>query len=386
MVNVTWGGGLAKFLVVHPYLDIYGGGERVCHNVVKTLVVHGQNVQLLTFDFDASRYREIVGEEIPKEVTIHSLGKRITVKPPFTIYKRRSSFISLLKKFRESLDYDYLFSTQSSSPFEPVYLNKAKKNIAYVHFPEIHYDYYHGSFRRRAYLWLFKRWVEQGISKLDLVFCNSNYTKENIERFWNGHGVKEPIVVYPPVNLESFWSDKPLSQRRKRVIYVARFIPAKRHEIMKKLAEDLPTYEFVSVGGLIENEKNWFNIFSENLPKNYSLKTNLPNPDLIAMVHDSRVYVHLMEGEHFGIAPIEGLASGCITLVHNSGGLKEFISEDFRWENYADLKKKIVKYMESPQESANWEKVRKELWTKISELTPEEFQNKIWLQVQKLIR
>ena len=47
---------LAKFLVVHPYLDIYGGGERVCHNVIKTLVEHGQKVELLTFDFDASRY------------------------------------------------------------------------------------------------------------------------------------------------------------------------------------------------------------------------------------------------------------------------------------------------------------------------------------------
>ena len=65
-------------------------------------------------------------------------------------------------------------------------------------------------FRRKAYLWLFKQWVEQGISKLDMVFCNSNYTREMIERYWKTHGVKDPIVVYPPVNLESFWCDKPL--------------------------------------------------------------------------------------------------------------------------------------------------------------------------------
>ena len=61
---------MATFLVVHPYLDIYGGGERVCHNVIKTLVVHGQKVELLTFDFDAVRYCDIVGEEFPKEVTV----------------------------------------------------------------------------------------------------------------------------------------------------------------------------------------------------------------------------------------------------------------------------------------------------------------------------
>jgi len=376
---------LAKFLVVHPYLDVYGGGERVCHSVIKTLIAHGQNVELLTFDFEANRYREIVGEEFPKSVVIRSLGKRIEVEPPFTIYKRRRQFIKLLKKHRGSLEYDYLFSTQSSAPFEPVFLNKAKKNIAYVHFPEIHFDYDRARMRRKVYLWLFKKWVEQGIRKLDVVFCNSNYTREMIERYWKPYGVKDPIVIYPPVNLDNFWCDKPLSERRKRVIYVARFIPMKRHEIMKKLAADLPSYEFVSVGGLIEGEKGWFNKFSENLTKNYSLKTNLPGPNLVKMLQDSRVYAHLMEGEHFGIAPIEGLASGCITLVHNSGGMKEFIPEEFRWEKYEDLKEKILRFMESAQQISDWERKRKELWSKITVLNSETFQNSIWFHIQTLI-
>ena len=376
---------MATFLVVHPYLDIYGGGERVCHNVIKTLVIHGQKVELLTFDFDAGKYRDIVGEDFPKEVAVHSLGKRTEEKQPFTIYKRHRNFAKLLKKYSKQLDYDYLFSTQSSSPFEPVFLNKAKKNVAYVHFPEIHFDYAKGTFRRRLYLWLFKRWVEQGIDKLDMVFCNSNYTKEAIQRYWKRHGVKEPIVVYPPVNLDKFWSDKPLAQRRKRVVYVARFISAKRHEIMKKLAADLLSYEFVSVGGLIEGEKNWFSNFSENLPQNYTLKTNLPGSDLIETLQSSRIYVHLMEGEHFGIAPVEALASGCVTLVHNSGGMKEFIPEEFRWVSYDDLKDKIVNCMESADESLGWEQKRKELWSKISVLNPETFQNSIWSHIQTLI-
>ncbi|MGE5532743.1 MAG: glycosyltransferase family 4 protein [Bacillota bacterium] len=335
---------MATYLVVHPYLDIYGGGERVCHNVIKTLVAHGQNVELLTFDFDPSRYHDIVGEGFPKEVIIHSLGRRIGVKPPFTIYKRHRNFVKLLKRYRSQLHYDYLVSTQSSSPFEPSFLNKAKKNIAYVHFPEIHYDYDHARLKRKVYLWLFKHWVEQGIDKLDMVFCNSNYTKENIVRYWKSHGVKDPVVIYPPVNLDSFWSDKPLAERRKRVVYVARFIAAKRHEIMKQLAVDLPAFEFVSIGGLIDAEKAWFDRFTENLPPNYSVKTNLPGSELREVLHDSQIYIHLMQGEHFGIAPVEGLASGCVTIVHNSGGMKEFIPDEFRWETYDDLKAKIFKF------------------------------------------
>lgn len=203
-------------------------------------------------------------------------------------------------------------------------------------------------------------------------------------QYWTSHGVKEPIVVYPPVNLEKFWSDRPLAKRRKRVIYVARFIPVKRHEIMKKLASDLPDYEFVSVGGLIDAEKAWFNRFQENLPPNYSLKINLPGPELLEVLHDSRIYVHLMEGEHFGIAPIEGLAGGCVTIVHNSGGMKEFIPDEFRWETYDDLKEKIIQYIEGKDTSANWEIKRPQLWSKISVLTPETFQNRIWSQLQEL--
>jgi glycosyltransferase involved in cell wall biosynthesis len=154
---------------------------------------------------------------------------------------------------------------------------------------------------------------------------------------------------------------------------------------MKKLAVDLPSYEFVSVGGLIEGEKNWFSNFSENLPQNYTLKTNLPGSDLIETLQGSRVYVHLMEGEHFGIAPIEALASGCVTLVHNSGGMKEFIPEEFRWTSYDNLKDKIVNCMESTEESLGWEQKRKELWSKISVLNPETFQNSIWSHIQTLI-
>ena len=373
---------MATFLVVHPYLDIYGGGERVCHNVIKTLLTHGQKVELLTFDFDANRYRDIVGEDFPKQVEVHSLGKHTEEKPPFTIYKRHRNFVKLLKKYRNELQYDYLFSTQSSSPFEPNFLNKAKKNFAYVHFPEIHFDYARGTFKRKLYLWLFKHWVEQGIDKLDMVFCNSNYTKEAMLKLWKSHGVKDPIVVYPPVNLDKFWCDKPLAQRRKRVVYVARFIPVKRHEILKRLAVDMPEVEFVSVGGLINAEKTWFSRFQENLPPNYSLKTNLPGPELLKILQDSRIYVHLMQGEHFGIAPVEGLASGCVTLVHNSGGMKEFIPEEFRWETYDDLKAKIQSHIQDDYGNTKWESKREELWSKIKAVDPQAFEQKLWSNIE----
>ena len=173
-----------------------------------------------------------------------------------------------------------------------------------------------------------------------------------------------------------------MSKRKKRVVYVARFIPSKRHEIMKRLALDIPDCEFISIGGLIDAEKAWFDNFNKNLPPNYSIMTNLPGNQLLEILQNSRIYVHLMEGEHFGIAPVEGLASGCITVVHDSGGMQEFIPEEFRWKTYFDLKDKIVNLIDRVDKDLYWEKKRESLWRDISILTPENFQNNIWSLIQ----
>jgi glycosyltransferase involved in cell wall biosynthesis len=216
-----------------------------------------------------------------------------------------------------------------------------------------------------------------------LVFCNSNYTKAMTEWYWGRFGIKDPVVAYPPVEAR-FWSDKSLSQRAKRVLYVGRFVPQKRHELMKKLAADFPQFEFVSAGLLRDSEQTWFEEFSKNLPANYSVKPNLPEDGLIALFQDSQIYCHLMEGEHFGIAPMEALASGCVTLVHNSGGSGEFIPEEFRWSTFEDLKQKMAGLAQSTDDYAVWNQKKKALRDKISVLKPENFEAQIWANVAAL--
>ncbi len=253
---------MAKFLIVHPNLDIYGGGERVCHHIIKALVAHDQQVELLGFDFDEARYSEIIGEKLPSEITVHTLGRReiVEANPPLSVYKRRRNIINLLKKYKATADYDYTFSTQTLSAFETTLFDKAKKNIAYVHFPEIPYDYQHSKRSKRMYLWLYKMLLERHIGDLNLLFCNSRYTKVMTQKYWSKFGICEPVIAYPPVE-EPFWSNKPLNQRTKRVVYIARFIPQKRHEILKQLATAYPQLQFVSVGLLGILSRNGLKIF-----------------------------------------------------------------------------------------------------------------------------
>ena len=377
---------MAKFLVIHPNLDIYGGGERVCHHILKSLVANCQQVELLTFDFNLSLYEKFMGEALPREITIHNLGNRkeVEAKPPLSVYKRRRNIIRLLKKFKQNAAYDYTISTQTISAFETELFDGAKKNIAYVHFPEIHYDYEHSKKGRKIYLWLYKRLIEKDIGKLDLLFCNSKYTKNMTERYWCKFGIKEPIIVYPSIE-ERFWSSKPIDNRPKRVLYVGRFVSQKRHDLMKRLAVELPDFEFVSAGLLRDSERLWFDELIKDSPSNYIVKPNLPEEALIQLFHSSQIYCHLMEGEHFGITPMEALASGCITIVHNSGGSGEFISPDFLWDTFQDLKSKISKILVS-NNFAFSKKQQKELRDRLAVLHPQKFEDKIWSHIEVLMQ
>ena len=377
---------MPKYLVVHPNLDIYGGGERVCHHVIKALLMGGQQVELLAFDFEEKHYREIIGEGIPSGVLVHMLGNRSTMEanPPLSMYKRRRNIVKLLKKYKASAKYDYVFSTQTLSAFETELFKKNRKNIAYVHFPEIPDYYAHYKTTKKMYWWLYKTQLERHINQLGLVFCNSKYTKTATQKYWGKFGIVNPIIAYPPVETP-FWSEKPLAERVNRVVYTARFVPSKRHEILKQLSVYFPQLQFVSVGLLRDTEQAWFENFSKNLPTNYIVKPNLPEKELITLLKDSTIYCHLMEGEHFGIAPMEALASGCITLVHNSGGSGDFIPKEYRWNTLEELKEKMAKLTNKKFNVSVWEMKKKELQKKIAILKPNNFEQQIWMNVENLM-
>jgi hypothetical protein len=61
--------------------------------------------------------------------------------------------------------------------------------------------------------------------------------------------------------------------------------------------------------------------------------------------------------------------------------MKEFIPEDYRWNTYDELKEKIQRYIE--QDNV-WEMKRKQLWSSISVLKPQTFEEKIWSAIQTL--
>ena len=54
-------------------------------------------------------------------------------------------------------------------------------------------------------------------------------------------------------------------------------------------------------------------------------KINIDRDSLMKVFSRAKVAMHTMRNEHFGIAVVELMASGIITIAHNSAGPKEDI-------------------------------------------------------------
>jgi len=50
------------------------------------------------------------------------------------------------------------------------------------------------------------------------------------------------------------------------------------------------------------------------------LLTNVPIDKFLEVLSRAKVYLHVMPYDHFGISVVEAMASGCVPVVHRSGG------------------------------------------------------------------
>jgi len=191
--------------------------------------------------------------------------------------------------------------------------------ICYVHFP-----YWgvgkdcnlRGKARKIAHLWVLK------LCKLILV--NSSFTKEVLCRI-APEVCRRIYVLYPPIPVkpmdeEDFLAS--LSKRRNVVLTVSRFSREKKLEIVLDIAKNVEEGEFIIVGSLID--KDYYvhlnRIIEKERVSNVKLWPNASFEELHSLRLQSKVYLHTMPYEHFGISIVEAMALGCVPVVHRSGG------------------------------------------------------------------
>lgn len=222
--------------------------------------------------------------------------------------------------------------------------------VAYVHYPFISHDMiqklqyksYNNSgliannnFLRSLKIYYYKELcnIYSFCGKFcDLAFTNSSWTHGHITRLWSGcSNIK---ILFPPCDLSPFTGRKlerkELSSSKIEILSLSQFRPEKNHrlqlEISAQVLKEESNVEFIFIGGCRgEEDEQFVNGLKEyakqlGIYESVTFKINLPFPELLECLQTATIGLHTMTDEHFGIGIVELMASGLITIAHNSGG------------------------------------------------------------------
>ena len=180
-----------------------------------------------------------------------------------------------------------------------------------------------------------------------LFIANSKFIAEAV----NAELGITPHVLYPSVSDfilnrdQSYFND----QRENVVLTIARISYGKNLEIIPRIAKLTSKNVSFVIAGLLDSEQalNSLNRLKKelNVSDRVKIMVNVKRSVLRKMLLNSKVYLHSAVDEPFGISIVEAMSSGCIPVVHDSGGPKEFVSPTLRYKSPEEAADKVEKAM-----------------------------------------
>lgn len=165
----------------------------------------------------------------------------------------------------------------------------------------------------------------------DQVATNSTWTNNHILELWRRPQITK--VIYPPVDTNDIMQAMPdlLKPRPNLMISFAQFRPEKDHAMQlrmwKRLLPRLPKdAKFWLVGTVRdENDQGIFDGLKEQarvlgIEESIDFKVNRSRQEILDIFSQAKVAIHTMRNEHFGIAVVELMAAGIVTIAHKSAG------------------------------------------------------------------
>ena len=355
-----------KSVVVHPDTSILGGGEIVCALVIRALSNLGYETQLATETLGGGVVKDLVHDSTGRTLDLLSMRQRSL--PFLATYLRLLSARVNLASLR-STEADLIISTQALLPMP--HLREGQRHVLYVHYPAMRtLEATQDSLLRNAYLTPARMYLEGHLRGVDIMLCNSLFTKQAILRYWGEFSPPDPHVVYPS-SLRHFDPSAGFQNRGRRCVYVGRLTPFKRHEVMKELAASLRDTDFVSAGSATLSHDSYVRRLLRNRPQNYSVVSNATVEQIRLLFEQSRLYIHCAREEHFGIALVEAMKGGCVPLVHASGGPAEIVPTELRWNSYEDLTQKCLSFL---SDEGHWNLWHKRIIELSRSYSPERFE------------
>lgn len=237
------------------------------------------------------------------------------------------------------------------------YLFPSIPTAAYVHYPTISTDMldslddtsgtkgvnagtgagWKGRVKKRYYR-TFARLYGWAGRHVDVVMCNSTWTRDHIAQLWKQKSSNwQPMIVYPPCPVEELTARIKLdkegeSKRQNIILYIAQFRPEKNHGLIlrafaKYYHSTKANARLVLIGSVRSNtpdERHVYNLRLEARELHINDATTFICDAPFSLIQEylqkANIGVNGMYAEHFGIGNVEGLAAGLIPVVHKSGG------------------------------------------------------------------
>lgn len=291
-----------------------GGRSKV---VAESISVFSQfstdiNVHTLAKKREVRKFRTHYNIDPSVDIISHR-GKYI----PGTIYQQ--PLLNITSK-KEVGDYDLVFNSNNCLCFLP----SSPDFIHYIHFPltatmtvDTKYDklrYQIGSIPIKTLLKVGERETSGSI------FVNSNYTQRFTQQ---AYPETDPEILYPPC-IDALQFD---GFNGEGIVSVGSFHPNKRQLLQLEIARENPDLEFVLIGS--KESESYYNKCEEYISdkgiENARLLPNASSRKLNSILEKSKIFLHTMKEERFGIATVEGINHGCVPIVHNSGGQQEVV-------------------------------------------------------------
>jgi glycosyltransferase involved in cell wall biosynthesis len=335
-----------KIGVFCPTLNVYGGGEFVAIAIANTLAQNNHNVVLISSDkINPTAIKNYFGE------TLHP--KIQTLKQPTNFNPRG------LGGFYQTIIHSYIAKNKCSTLID-AFSNCVYPwtQISYIHFPYLNRYAFSTTFpylnrpRINQAGTLPHLILEKNLIDYDkrLILANSHYTAAEIQRY--SHKTAE--VLYPPFpsTIAELGKDATKKTDENLVVTVSRLDSNKLLERIPKIAaQTSKDIKFAVIGRLCSQPTL---TYLEGLVKKSHLEDRVkfyPNASArqkTELLKRAKIYLHTMEGEHFGISIVEAMAFGCVPIVHDSGGMREFVPVKNRYTSIQQAAQKVT------SEIADW--------------------------------
>jgi glycosyltransferase involved in cell wall biosynthesis len=302
-----------------PTINSIGGGEWVTVNMIKSLEKRGYEIVVYSDNkIDLTRISRVFGCKLHFDEEIN-FGPSI-----FNPYEFESVYPNALKSFLFNFKCDLLIDTFSNAllPWADAVYFQGKPQVAFL--PKGLKGLFFSPYK---ILLTSKNSRDEG----KIAMACSKFSARRIEKA-TGLQVN---VLYPPVS--NFFRTKDVTSKfRKNVaVTVSRFSKEKNLEFVPQIAKLIRGDLLFIIAGRCDSKDVLDSILEPvrklKISDRVKVIPNIARNRLRDILCTSKVYLHTRQNEPFGVSIIEAMSSGCIPVVPDSGGPREFVPGYWRY-------------------------------------------------------